>query len=86
VQTTFSGKTRILPALPRAQHPKSRFLGKHELSSADDSAAFSDDFVLAVFLSRNFYKMNFRNDELGMMNDELKKLSLIHHSSFILHH
>ena len=86
MQTSFSGKTRILPALPRAGHPKSRFMGKPELSFADDSAAFPDDFVLAVFYSRNFYKIILRNDEVGTMNNELKNLSFIHHSSFLLHH
>jgi len=63
MQTPLSGKSGILPALPRALHLESGILGKSGLSVADDSAAFCDDFVLVFSFSRLFYKMTGRNAE-----------------------
>jgi hypothetical protein len=60
VQTPLSGKSGILPALPSALHLESGIVGKSGLSPADDSAAFFDDFILDVFISRIFYKISLR--------------------------
>jgi hypothetical protein len=70
MQTSFSGKQGILPELSRTIHLESGIVGKSGLSPADDSADFSDDFILDVFIYGLFYKISLRNDELGMMNDE----------------
>ena len=58
MQTPVSGRKGILPELPRTLHVESGIVGKYGLPAGDDSAAFSADFVLDVFISRLFYKIN----------------------------
>ncbi len=61
MQTPFSGKSGILPELPRALHLESGIVGKYGLSDGNGCGpAFSDAFVLDVFLSRRFYQINKR--------------------------
>jgi hypothetical protein len=55
VQTPLSGNQGILPALPRALHLESGKLRQSGLPAGDDPAAFSADFILAVFVFGDFY-------------------------------
>ena len=57
MQTSLSGKQGVLPALSRALHMESGVLDKFRLSFTDDFAALRNDFVMAVFLFRLFYKI-----------------------------
>ncbi len=61
MQASVYGKPGILPALSGAIHLESGILGKCGLSADDDSAVVPDDFLLVVFISRIFYKMNLLN-------------------------
>ena len=63
MQTPFSGKRGILPALPRAIHVESGIVGKRRLPDGNDChPAFFNDFVLDVYVSRNFCKMIFTEE------------------------
>ncbi len=59
MQASVYGKRGILPVLSRALRLESGILGKYGLSFADDFTVVFDDFLLAVFVSRNFYKIDF---------------------------
>jgi hypothetical protein len=58
LQKTFSGGQTVLPELSRAIHLESGIVGKHGLSADDVRAARFSDFILAVFLFRDFYALN----------------------------
>jgi hypothetical protein len=58
MQASVYGKREILPALSRALRLESGILGKYGLSFADDFTVVFDDFLLVIFVSRNFYKID----------------------------
>jgi hypothetical protein len=60
LQATVSCRKGILLALPAALRLESGIVGKRWLSFGDGRAAFSDAFILVLFLSRLFYPLNIR--------------------------
>jgi hypothetical protein len=67
MQASVYGAQRILFALPRALHLESGILGERRLFAGDDSAAFPDDFLLAVSLFRFFVQMRESEKFIGGM-------------------
>jgi hypothetical protein len=66
VQASVYGAQRVLPNLSRALHLESGILGECRLSGSDGFATFLNNFLLAVFLFRNFLQMNLkRKSEKG---------------------
>jgi hypothetical protein len=57
LQTTVSGGKGILSKLSRTLYLESGIVGERRLSFGDDRAAFSDDFVLVISVSRFFYSI-----------------------------
>ncbi len=57
MQASVYGAQRILPILPRALYLESGILGERRLFGGDGSAAFFNDFLLAVSLFRFFVQM-----------------------------
>ena len=72
MQASFSGKTRILPEMPRALHLESGIVGKHGLSGHNDRpAAGFDDFILAVFIFGIVYQVIFTAETLRRREKKL---------------